>query len=89
MSKILYSDIYVKTRLKFRLWLCKEYRDPLPLFRCSHEGHFINFQKKGNLGIQVAGGNSVGIFTAAVKPKSAAAKAGLKEGDLILEVTYA
>ena len=52
----------------------------------SHEGHGINFKKSGNLGIQVAGGNAVGIFTAAVKPKSAAAKAGLKQGDLILEV---
>eukprot|EP00794_Sanderia_malayensis_P016596 gene16596-18285_t len=50
-----------------------------------HEGHYINFQKKGNLGIQVAGGNEVGIFTAAVKGKSAAAKQGLKTGDLILE----
>ena len=53
---------------------------------CRHEGHSINFYKSGNLGIQVAGGNAVGIFAAAVKQKSAAAKAGLKQGDLILEV---
>ena len=55
----------------------------------SHEGHSINFHKSGNLGIQVAGGNAVGIFAAAVKQKSAAAKAGLKQGDLILEVMMA
>ncbi|XP_065063741.1 tight junction protein ZO-1-like isoform X1 [Rhopilema esculentum] len=50
-----------------------------------HEGQYIHFSKSGSLGIQVAGGNAVGIFTAAVKPKSNAAKAGLKQGDLILE----
>ena len=54
---------------------------------CRHEGQYIHFSKSGSLGIQVAGGNAVGIFTAAVKPKSNAAKAGLKQGDLILEVT--
>ena len=35
----------------------------------------------------MAGGNNVGIFVAAVKPDSAAALQGLKQGDLVLEVS--
>uniref|UniRef100_T2MDH6 Tight junction protein ZO-1 n=1 Tax=Hydra vulgaris TaxID=6087 RepID=T2MDH6_HYDVU len=44
----------------------------------------ISFHKTGSVGIQVAGGNSVGIFVAAIRPDSAAAKEGLKPGDQII-----
>ncbi|XP_057316695.1 tight junction protein ZO-1-like isoform X2 [Hydractinia symbiolongicarpus] len=44
----------------------------------------ISFHKTGSVGIQVAGGNNVGIFVAAIRPDSAAAKEGLKPGDQII-----
>lgn len=47
----------------------------------------ISFQKTGSVGIQVAGGNNVGIFVAAIRPDSAAAKEGLKPGDQIIMVS--
>ena len=47
----------------------------------------ISFHKTGSVGIQVAGGNAVGIFVAAIRPDSAAAKEGLKTGDQIIMVS--
>lgn len=46
----------------------------------------ISFHKTGSVGIQVAGGNSLGIFVAAIRPDSAAALEGLKPGDQIIMV---
>ena len=48
----------------------------------------ISFHKTGSVGIQVAGGNSLGIFVAAIRDDSAAAKEGLKPGDQILMVCF-
>jgi len=50
-----------------------------------NDGRYITFEKSGNLGIQITGGNAVGIFIAVVHQDSAAAMAGLKQGDQILE----
>lgn len=47
----------------------------------------ISFHKTGSVGIQVAGGNAVGIFVAAIRPDSAAAQEGLKTGDQIIMVS--
>ena len=54
------------------------------LFR---EPHLVSFHRTGtSLGIQVAGGNAVGIFAAAIKDGSPAQVAGLRVGDQILSV---
>ena len=56
------------------------------LFLYSDDGRYVTFEKSGSLGIQVTGGNAVGIFIAVVHQGSAAAMAGLQKGDQILEV---
>lgn len=48
----------------------------------------ISFHKTGSVGIQVAGGNFLGIFVAAIRDDSPAAKEGLKPGDQILMVGH-
>ena len=61
------------------------------LFRSFREPHLICFNRAANkgegLGIQVAGGNAVGIFVAALKDGSPAQVAGLRVGDQILTVS--
>lgn len=48
----------------------------------------MSFHRIGNsLGIQVTGGNAVGIFANAIKNGSAAQVAGLRVGDQILSVS--
>lgn len=52
------------------------------------EPHLVSFHRIGNsLGIQVTGGNAVGIFANAIKSGSAAQVAGLRVGDQILSVS--
>ncbi|CAB4012456.1 tight junction ZO-1-like isoform X3, partial [Paramuricea clavata] len=49
------------------------------------EPHLVSFHRTGSsLGIQVAGGNAVGIFANAIKDGSPAQVAGLRVGDQIL-----
>lgn len=55
-------------------------------FTHSPNARVISFHKTGSVGIQVAGGNAVGIFVAAIRPDSTAAKEGLKTGDQIIMV---
>ena len=50
------------------------------------DARLVTFRKSGSLGIQVQGGNKVGIFVAAVKEGSAAHDKGLRKGDQILMV---
>ena len=48
----------------------------------------MSFHRTGSsLGIQVAGGNAVGIFAAAIKDGSPAQVAGLRVGDQLLLVS--
>ena len=48
----------------------------------------MSFHRTGSsLGIQVAGGNAVGIFANAIKDGSAAQVAGLRVGDQLLSVS--
>lgn len=49
----------------------------------------ISFNKIGRLGIQVSGGNAMGIFIISVKKDCAAYKAGLRRKDHILMVGIA
>ena len=62
----------------------------LTLFLISYRpnARVISFHKTGSVGIQVAGGNAVGIFVAAIRQDSAAAKEGLKTGDQIIMVRF-
>ena len=52
------------------------------------EPRCISFKKVGGVGIRVSGGNRTGIFVAAVAPGMPAAMQGLREGDLILKVSF-
>lgn len=70
-------DIFTFMFLFFRLILFWIY---------SPNARVISFHKTGSVGIQVAGGNAVGIFVAAIRPDTAAAKEGLKPGDQIIMV---
>lgn len=54
--------------------------------RMQPDPRFISFRKEGSVGIRLTGGNEVGIFVAAVQPRSPAALAGLRPGDRILKV---
>ncbi|XP_014662332.1 PREDICTED: tight junction protein ZO-1-like [Priapulus caudatus] len=54
--------------------------------RAPPDPRFISFRKEGSVGIRLTGGNEVGIFVAAVQPRSAAALAGLRPGDRMLKV---
>ena len=48
----------------------------------------MSFHRTGtSLGIQVAGGNAVGIFANAIKDGSPAQVAGLRVGDQVLSVS--
>ena len=48
----------------------------------------MSFHRAGSsLGIQVAGGNAVGIFANAIKDGSPAQVAGLRVGDQVLSVS--
>ncbi|XP_041086826.1 tight junction protein ZO-3-like isoform X2 [Polyodon spathula] len=46
----------------------------------------IGFVKEDTVGLQLAGGNDVGIFVGGVKPGSLASYQGIEEGDQILKV---
>ncbi|XP_033100588.1 tight junction protein ZO-1-like isoform X2 [Anneissia japonica] len=46
----------------------------------------VSFIKGKSIGLQLVGGNATGIFVAAMQPGSAAEKAGVHEGDQILQV---
>ncbi|XP_041086606.1 tight junction protein ZO-3-like isoform X2 [Polyodon spathula] len=46
----------------------------------------ISFVKEDTVGLQLAGGNDVGIFVGGVKPGSLARHQGIEEGDQILKV---
>ena len=53
------------------------------------EPHLVSFHRTGSsLGIQVSGGNAVGIYANAVKDGSPAKLAGLRVGDQILVVCF-
>ncbi|XP_071942456.1 tight junction protein 1-like isoform X2 [Antedon mediterranea] len=59
--------------------------DPPAVTPGSEERH-VSFIKGKSIGLQLVGGNSTGIFVAAMQPGSAAEKAGVHEGDQILQV---
>lgn len=49
------------------------------------EPRLVSFQKEGNCGIRIIGGNQVGIFVTAIQPGSPA-EAWLKPGDKLLKI---
>lgn len=55
----------------------------------SPNARVVSFSKVDRLGIQVSGGNAVGIFIISVKKDCAAYKAGLRRKDKILMVGIA
>ncbi|GAB6031940.1 hypothetical protein CHUAL_010327 [Chamberlinius hualienensis] len=78
----LHNDFYGTRREMF---------DDDPLLRRNKSGflpdpRFVSFQKEGNVGIRLTGGNETGIFITAVQPGSAASLQGLQPGDKILKV---
>lgn len=53
-------------------------------FTSDRDTKSISFRKEGSLGIQIQGGNKVGIFVNAVRENNPAYKQGLRRGDQIL-----
>uniref|UniRef100_A0A669QTR4 Tight junction protein 3 n=1 Tax=Phasianus colchicus TaxID=9054 RepID=A0A669QTR4_PHACC len=57
-----------------------------PLGRYSPDSRVVQFVKARSVGLQLAGGNDVGIFVSGVQEGSPADSQGIEEGDQILQV---